>query len=117
MLILFAGSGCIDYSRFTPATFIAQVRADGILIGEPGINSPDAVNSKGLLPTELGTNICENGTSYIGLSDAVFFTRPVKLGLVEPCAKFTGPADEPVNLGDAVLLTEYLKKSTFLVCQ
>jgi len=112
-----AGSGCIDYSRFTPTTFIAQVRSDLILIGEPMVNSPDAVNSQGLLPPELGTNICENGTSAIGLSDAVFFTRPIKLGLIEPCAKFAGPADEPVHLGDAVIITPFIKEGASFVCQ
>ena len=112
-----AGAGCIDSSRFTPTIFIAQVIADGSLIGRPMVNSPDAVNSQGLLPTELGTNICENGESMIGLSDAVFFTRPIKLGLVEPCAKFAGPADEPVHLGDAVIITPFVKDGAFLVCQ
>lgn len=112
-----AGAGCIDLSRFTPSTYIALVKADGVTIAKPMVNSPDAVNSQGLLPTELGTNICENGESEVGLSDAVFFTGPIKLGLVEPCAKFVGPADEPVHLGDAVFLTEFLTKSTSLVCQ
>ena len=112
-----SGAGCIDLSRFTPTTYISLVKADGILIGTPMVNSPDAVNSQGLLPTELGTNICENGESEIGLSDAVFFTGPIKLGLVEPCAKFVGPPDEPVHLGDAVIITPFIKEGASFVCQ
>ena len=112
-----AGAGCIDSSRFTPTTFIALVKADGILLAAPMVNSPDAVNTQGLLPPELGTNICENGESMIGLSDAVFFTRPIKLGLVEPCAKFAGPADEPVHLGDAVIITPFMAEGASFVCQ
>ena len=80
------------------------------------VNSPDAVNSKGLLPSELGKNICENGTSAIGLSDAVFFTRPIKLGLVEPCAKFAGPPDEPAHLGGVVIITPFIKEGASFVC-
>jgi len=114
-----AGSGCLGpFRQFIFPTFITRVWADEVLLAEPFVNSPDAVNSQGLLPTDLGTNICENGTSAIGLSDAVFFTRPIKLGLIEPCAKFTGLSrGVPVNLGDAVIITSFVKNGGSFVCQ
>ena len=112
-----AGSGCVDFTRFASATLITQIKVDGIVFGEPMVVSPDAVNSAGLLPTELGTTICENGVTSVGLSDAVFHTQPIALGLVEPCSKFTGSPDDPVDLGDAVIVTPFISNSTTGACE
>ena len=113
-----AGSGCIDAARFTGPTFIVQVRADGIVLAEPSVvNSPDVVDDQGMLPTDTGTGICENGISVVGLSDAVFHTAPIKGGLVEPCTRLTGDPSEPVALEDAILITPYIKNGIVGSCQ
>jgi hypothetical protein len=89
---------------------------EGFLINEPELNSPDAVNSQGKLPTELGTSVCENGRTAAGLSDVVFHTRAIAGGLVEPCSKFTAPFDDPIGIGDAVVVTPYLKFNVSGAC-
>ncbi len=113
----FFGGGCIDPDEFFGATFIAQVRADGIVLGEPSMTSPDAVNSQGRTATDTEANNCESGDTQVGLSDAVFHTRPIKLGLVEACTKYTPPFNAPVGLDDAVFVTPYIKNSNFCLCQ
>lgn len=116
----FFGGGCIDpgsHAAFHPA-FIAQVRADGIVLAEPSfITSPDAVNSQGRTATDTAANNCENGETKVGLADAVFHTRSIKLSLVEKCTKYTPPFSDPVGLDDAVFVTPYIKNSNFCVCQ
>lgn len=112
----FAGAGCVDPDRFTGPTYIVQVRADDIVLAEPYVTSPDVVSASGLLPTELGTSICEDGVSTVGLSDAVFHTRSIKDARVEPCSKLTGNPDDPVNLDDAVALTPFIKAGGFIAC-
>lgn len=111
-----AGAGCIDLARFEEAPYILEVRAYGIVVGSPQLNSPDVVNSGGMLPTELGTSICEDGQTRVGLSDAVFHTGPVKRALVEPCSKFTPPFDGPVSLADAVIITDYVLRGPSAAC-
>ena len=113
----FFGGGCISYDDFFGATFIAQVRADGIVLGEPAMTSPDAVNSQGRIATDTEASNCESGETQVGLSDAVFHTGPIKLGLEEFCSKYTPPFDDPVGLDDAVFVTPYIKNSNFCVCQ
>ena len=114
----FAGSGCIDPTRFSGITYSAQVRYDGVVLDELYVvNSPDAVNSAGLLPPDLGSSICEDGVTKAGLADAVFHTAAIKLGLVEPCSRFTGDPTEPVTLDDAILLTPFIKNGVSGVCQ
>jgi len=110
-----AGAGCVDLNRFQ-GDFVVQVWADDILIAEVSVVSPDAVNSEGLLPTDLGTSICEDGVSAVGLSDAVFHSRSIKNALVEPCSKVTGDPSDPVNLDDAVALTPFVKAGSSITC-
>ena len=113
-----AGAGCVDGSRFFPATFVAQIRVDGVVVAEPTVvSSPDVVDSQGNLPTDFETSICENGITVVGLSDAVFHTGPIKNGLVEPCTRLTGDPSEPVALEDAILITPYIKNGIFGSCQ
>ena len=110
------GGGCIDPDEYDGGSFIWQVRADGIVLDEGGINSPDPVNDNGRLPTDTDFPNCKEDppgtwTTTAGLSDAVFHTRPIKLGLIEVCTKFTPPFNDPVGLADGILLTPYLKFS------
>jgi hypothetical protein len=118
------GGGCIDPAEFFGATFIAQVRADGVVLEEVAMVSPDAVNSQGRVPTDFEVNNCEDTgggpETVVGLSDAVFHTRPIKLGEQEICSKSTSPffgTGSEVNLTDAVNLTPYIKNSNVCACQ
>jgi hypothetical protein len=111
------GAGCIDPVHFIGAGSIVDVRADGLLLDEPWINSPDAVDSHGRLPTDLGAPICENGTTQVSLSDAVFHTTAVRNGLTSYCTKFTPPYNGPVGVADAVVLTPYIKRGDGFTCE
>ena len=119
------GGGCLDPGDFFGSTFIAQVRADGIVLDEPFLNSPDAVNSQGKKATDTpptgGIKRCDLvaavNIAQVSLSDAVFHTRPIKLGLREACTKFTPPFNGNVGVSDAVFLTPYIKNGTKCDCQ
>ena len=119
------GGSCLDPGDFFGSTFIAQVRADGIVLDEPFINSPDAVNSQGKKATDTppagGAKRCDLvagiNIAQVSLSDAVFHTRPIKLGLREACTKFTPPFSGNVGVSDAVFLTPYIKNGTKCDCQ
>jgi hypothetical protein len=119
------GGSCLDPDDFFGATFIAQVRADGIVLDEPFINSPDAVNSSGKKATDEpptgGIKRCDLvalvNVSQVSLSDAVYHTRPIKLGLRERCSKFTPPFNGTVQVNDAVFLTPYIKNGNKCNCQ
>jgi hypothetical protein len=122
----FYGGGCLDPNDFFGATFIAQVRADGIVLDEPYIASPDVVDWQGKkatdVPPEGGTMRCDpgpEGTSIatVSLSDAVFHTPAIKLGLREACTKFTPPFNGSVGVSDAVFLTPYIKNGNVCKCQ
>ena len=120
------GGGCLNPHDYFGATFITQVRADGIVLDEPAINSPDVVDYQGHKATDRppdgGTMRCDPGpegtpVAAVGLSDAVFHTRPIKLGLREVCTKFTPPFNGAVGVSDAVFLTPYIKNGNFCQCQ
>ena len=116
------GGGCLSPADFAGSTFIAQVRADGIVIDEPFMNSPDAVDSGGKKAThDPAQRRCDIvslvSTAQVSLSDAVFHSRPIKLGLREPCTKFTPPFNGPVSVADATFLTPYIKLGRKCACQ
>jgi hypothetical protein len=119
------GGSCLDPADFFGATFIAQVRADGIVLDEPYINSPDAVDAKGKKATDTpptgGIKRCDLvatvNVAQVSLSDAVFHTRPIKLGLKEACSKFSPPFNATVGVQDAVFLTPYIKAGSKCDCQ
>jgi len=116
------GGACLTHNDFGGATFVSQVRADGIVIDEPYINSPDVVNSLGKKasdePEQKRCDIVMNvSTAQVSLADAVFHTRPVKLGLREPCSKFVPPFNGTVGVNDAVFLTPYIKNGRRCSCQ
>jgi len=119
------GGSCLDPDDFFGSTFIAQVRADGIVLDEPFMNSPDVVNSNGKKATDTppagGARRCDLvaaiNVAQVSLSDAVFHTRPIKLGLRERCTKFTPPFNGAVAVNDAVFLTPYIKNGNKCNCQ
>ena len=116
------GGGCLDPGDFSGPTFVAQVRATGIVLDEPYISSPDAVDGSGKKATDdPAQRRCDlvNGvaTAQVSLSDAVFHSRPIKLGLREPCTKFTPPFNTGVNISDAAFLTPYIKLGRRCSCQ
>ncbi len=120
------GGGCLNPAAYFGPTFILQVRADGIVLDEPFINSPDVVDLHGKKatdpPPEGGTMRCDpgpEGTSIasVSLSDAVFHTRGIQLGAREPCTKFTPPFNGSVGVSDAVFLTPYIKNGNVCNCQ
>jgi hypothetical protein len=121
----FYGGGCLDPADFVGQTWIAQVRADGITLEQPYINSPDEVNTNGKKATDLvGGHVGKRCDLVAGvlkaqvtLSDAVAHTRPIKLGLREACTKFTPPFSAAVNLSDASFLTPYIKNGVLCNCQ
>jgi hypothetical protein len=121
----FYGGGCLDPTEYFGAAYEAQVRVNGLVGEEPFINSPDVVNESGMKATDTpppaGLKRCDlvGGvpTAQVSLSDAVFHTRPIKLGLREPCTKYTPPFNGPVALADAVALTPYVKDGASCHCQ
>ncbi len=72
-----AAGGCLDPATWGGGSFIAQVRADGVLMAEVGVNSPDAVNAQGLTPTDSGRTTCDDGIFQVSLADAVFHARNI----------------------------------------
>jgi hypothetical protein len=108
-----AGGGCILPDSFVGASYIAEVRFNGIPMKELVIVSPDAVNSSG----QAGVSTCEDGKAVVGLADAIYHTRSISLGLSKTCSNVVTPYDKPVGLSDAVFLTPYIKQSRFCYCQ
>ena len=116
------GGGCLNGSGFDGATFISQVRATGVVLDEPFINSPDAVDGGGKKATDgEDQRRCDSvagiPSAQVSLSDAVFHSRPIKLGLREPCSKFTPPFNGSVGVADATFLTPYIKLGRKCQCQ
>jgi hypothetical protein len=126
------GGGCITPGAYPGAAAIWTLTADGILLAEGYVTSPDAVNAAGKLPTDSrpggkprldgGLPNCEDPdgdgtyTTESGLGDAVFFTRPFATGEPEECAQFGPPWVGPIDLTDTVLATAYLKNSGTCTC-
>jgi len=113
-----AGAGCVAEKAGDVDPYIVQVRADNIVMAEPYINSPDAVDADGVLPEVLGFSICDPAaqTTEVGLSDALFHTPGIKNGLQEICTDFTDDGQPAVGLGDATALTPYVRGGTTASC-
>lgn len=119
------GGGCLDPADYFGPTFIAQVRADGIVLDEPFINSPDVVNNQGKKATDAppagGLRRCDQANdvdmAQVSLSDAVYHTLPIKIARRESCTKFTPPFNGNVGVSDAVFLTPYIKNGNVCSCQ
>jgi len=104
-----AGGGCIEISDFPSPIYIAQVRAGGVILMEPQVNSPDAVDDGGRLCTDLGTCIEQGGFTSVSASDAAYHAPSVKQGLVNPCSDFTEPFGDAITAADATVLAAYVK--------
>jgi hypothetical protein len=101
-----AAGGCLDPAHLSEPP--VQVFADGILLAEVGLVSPDVVDNFGLHPWQ-GWN---PGTSCsVGLPDGVAHTGPVKTGSYSYCSDLD--SDGSVGLLDAVLLTVPIKTGAF----
>ena len=113
----FSGGGCIIRGSFPHVTYVSQVRADGIVLKEPDISSPDAVNNNGKLPTTTPrANNCIAGITKVGLSDAVFHSPGFKNGGKHACSKFVPPFNADVALLDAVYGGAYIKVGNSCTC-
>jgi hypothetical protein len=99
-----AGGGCIMPGAL--GEVVCDVLADGILLGQVGINSPDAVNGAGFLNTD--DDFTFDASCAVSLADAVFHTTPIAGGLAEPCTKFTDLNNPFVVVTDAVTVTPYI---------
>jgi len=97
-----AGGGCLNPdSVATPPP--VEVYANGILLREVGVVSPDAVDSDGYLPTQ-GWNTGVLCTA--GLSDAARHTNPISSGQYDFCTDMDSDLD--CDLEDAVAITPLL---------
>ncbi|NNF06874.1 MAG: hypothetical protein HKN21_08940 [Candidatus Eisenbacteria bacterium] len=110
-----AGGGCVSAAGLGGGAVVAQVLADGIELCQIEINSPDAVDSGGFLPTD--DDYVGDANCVVGLADAVFHTGPIAGGTAEVCSNFTDPYDDTVALGDAVIVTPYIVNGTSCVAQ
>ncbi len=113
-----AGGGCVAEKTGTVDPYIAQIRADNIPMAEPVVNSPDVVDANGALPEDLDYSICSQATNTTGVSlaDALFHTPSIKQGTVEICTDFTNDGNPNINLGDAGIVTPYVKAGTSGTC-
>ena len=119
-VLFIQGGGCVSVGD----PFVARVKADGVVMGEPRINSPDIVDTAGNRADETGVSTCGAGGGAapdmltVGLSDAVEHTGSIALGLADFCSNFTGPDfDDAVGLADAVIVTGYVTAGTSCTCQ
>lgn len=117
---LIAGGGCIP-TESLGENWVVEVRADGVVLDNVVINSPDIVSTAGLRPIAAGADNCDpqggGGVTDVGLSDAVSHTGNIALGLTDLCSKMTAPFTDPVALPDAVVLTGYIVAGTSCTCQ
>ena len=107
-----AGGGCVSEDAWDAdldlgGIAICQVFADGILLGQIDVNSPDAVDGAGLLATDA-PNFDPLGNTIVNISDAVVHTGPIVNQLDEFCSNFTEPFDDAVGIGDATIVTPYI---------
>jgi hypothetical protein len=118
---LMQGGGCVTTQPcITQVATVEVMDPNGIDSFSQAIhclNSPDAIDETGNFPTCPNHNNCDPpfGT-WVGLSDAVFHTRAIKYGLIEPCSNFTPPFDDSIKLQDAIYLTPFVKQSTACAC-
>jgi hypothetical protein len=97
-----AGGGCFDPAHFTNPP--VSVYANGILMAEVGMVSPDMVDGAGN-PPWTPWSLSASCTS--GLTDAVAHTAPIKSGAYSYCSDLN--TDGTVSVLDAVLLTPSVK--------
>lgn len=97
-----SGGGCLNPDS-TVSIPVVQVIANGVLLDEVGVVSPDIVDNGGKLPTQ-GWN--PGGLCEAGLGDLVSHTGPLASGAYSFCSDFD--SNGVIDLGDAVLVTPAL---------
>jgi len=116
-----AGAGCVVEPAYVGTLFIAEIKADDIVLAQREVNSPDAVNGSGLLPTDVvGGNplgpVCDAGVTSVSLADAVFHAPFFKSGTYNKCSDLTTPYGGTIQLGDATVGTVFIKAGTSANC-
>ena len=119
----FFGGGCLEGAACVAPAFtidvVGPVAVGGSFTLTRGcIRSVDVIGDDALPPTCPSSTTC-NGQNFTGcnLSDIVFHTRPIMLGLVEPCTKLTPPYNGAVGVSDAVYITAYARRGGACTCQ
>jgi hypothetical protein len=123
---VFYGGGCVTPGAFGGPTYIWQARANGIVLQEGAVNSPDAVDTRGRTVTQNNQNnapanyvpncdlippITGVPSATVGLSDAVYHTPAYSLSQPNECSKYLPPFQAGATLGDAQLFTPFAKEA------
>ncbi len=111
------GGGCVRPEDVPGAPYVARVRVNNIVVSTLTVNSPDAVNAAGLLPSQSGGSTCDDGAFGVSLADATYHGDAIRNGRAEICSKFTEPYDAEVGLGDAAILSVYIKRGASASCR
>lgn len=112
-----AGGGCVVEPAYVGNLYIAEVRADDIVLAQREVNSPDVTDGTGRLPTDAPIGpVCDAGTMSVGLADAVFHSPFFKSGTYEKCSDLAAPYGGTIQVGDAVIGTVYIKSGSSAAC-
>lgn len=112
-----AGGGCVVEPAFVGNPYIAEIKADNILLAQREVNSPDVVDGTGRLPTDAPIGpVCNVGIMQVGLADAVFHSPFFKSGNYEKCSDLSAPYGTTIEVGDAVIGTVYIKSGASAAC-
>ena len=96
-----SGGGCIDSSDVAlGGNPVAEVFANGVLLGSPGVVGPDIVDNSGNFTTAPWNPA---GTCEVGLTDAVFVTPYIINNTYHFCADLN--SDGNISVADATLIT------------
>jgi hypothetical protein len=102
--------GCFQYGLAgipSVLKFAGEVYADNVKLQEFGTVSPDAVDTAGRLPTNIGTALWDPaGSCATGLADGVQHTTPLSTAVYEWCTDVN--CDRACGLADATILTPFL---------
>ncbi len=119
-----AGGGCVVEPAFVGTLYVSEIKADDIVLAQREVNSPDAVNGSGYLPTDddpgnpgnpIGP-VCTSGGMSVSLADAVFHAPAIKSGTYSKCSDLSAPYGGSIDLGDAGVITVYIKSGAGASC-
>jgi len=119
-----AGGGCVVEPAYVGTIYVSEIKADDIVLAQREVNSPDAVNGSGYLPTDddpanpgnpIGP-VCDSGVMSVSLADAVFHAPVVKQGTYGKCSDLSAPYGGTIDLGDAGVITVYIKSGASAAC-
>jgi len=119
-----AAGGCVVEPAYVGNLYVSEVRADNIVLAQRDVNSPDAVNGSGYLPTDADPAnpgnpigpVCDAGSISVSLADAVFHAPFVKSGTYSKCSDLAAPYGGSIDLGDAGVITVYIKSGASALC-